>query len=75
MWKKSYFALNNVQQETMGISLGVTLPVFRLSNGITFGVEFGKKGINIDNTVKENYINFSIGVNTYDIWFQKNRYN
>jgi hypothetical protein len=59
----------------MGISLGVTLPVFRLSNGLTFGVEFGKKGINIDNTVKENYINFSIGINTYDIWFQKNRYN
>jgi hypothetical protein len=75
LWKKSYFAFNNVQQETMGISLGVTLPVFRLSNGITFGVEFGRKGINIDNTVKENYINFSIGVNSYDIWFQKNRYN
>ena len=75
LWKKSYFAFNNVQQETMGISLGVTLPVFRLSNGLTFGVEFGKKGINIDNTVKENYINFSIGINTYDIWFQKNRYN
>ena len=75
LWKKSYFAFNNVQQETMGISLGVTLPVFRLSNGLTFGVEFGKKGINIDNTVKENYINFSICINTYDIWFQKNRYN
>ena len=75
LWKKSYFAYNTVQQETMGISLGVTIPVYRLSNGITFGLEFGKKGINIDNTVKENYINFSIGVNTYDIWFQKNRYN
>ena len=75
LWKKSYFAFNNVQQETMGISLGVTLPVYRLSNGITLGVEFGKKGINIDNTVKENYINFSIGINTYDIWFQKSRYN
>ena len=73
-WKKSYFAFNNVQQETLGISLGVTLPVFQLSNGLTFGVEFGKKGINIDNTVKENYINFSIGINTYDIWFQKNYY-
>ena len=75
LWKKSYFAFNGVQQETMGISLGVTLPVPALvSNGITLGVEFGKKGINIDNTVKENYINFTLGINTYDIWFQKNYY-
>ena len=75
LWKKSYFAMNGVQQETMGLSLGVTLPVPSLvSNGITFAVEFGKKGINIDNTVKENYINFTLGINTYDIWFQKNYY-
>ena len=75
IWKKSYFAFNDVQQETIGISLGVTVPVPALvSNGITFGVEFGKKGINIDNTVKENYINFTLGINTYDIWFQKNYY-
>ena len=37
-------------------------------------MEFGKKGINIDNGVKENYVNFTIGINTYDIWFQKNYY-
>ena len=28
------------------------MPVFQLSNGLTFGMEFGKKGINIDNGVK-----------------------
>ena len=39
LWKKSYFAFNNVQQETLGVSLGVTLPVFRLSNGLTFAVK------------------------------------
>ena len=73
-WKQSYFAFNGIQQENLGISLGVTIPVFQLSNGLTFGMEFGKKGINIDNGVKENYINFTIGINTYDIWFQKNFY-
>lgn len=73
-WKQSYFAMNGVQQNTVGVSLGVTIPVFRLSNGLTLGVEFGKKGINIDNCVKEDYINFSIGINTYDIWFEKNFY-
>lgn len=73
-WKKSYFAFNGVQQDNIGITLGITMPVFRLSNGLTLGMEFGQKGINIDNSVKENYINFSIGINTYDIWFEKNYY-
>ena len=73
-WKKSYFAFNGVQQDNVGITLGITMPVFRLSNGLTLGMEFGQKGINIDNSVKENYINFSIGINTYDIWFEKNYY-
>ena len=37
--------------------------------------EFSKLCIEyIDNSVKENYINFSIGINTYDIWFEKNYY-
>lgn len=73
-WKQSYFAFNGIQQDNIGITLGITMPVFQLSNGLTFGVEFGKKGINIDNGVKENYVNFTIGINTYDIWFQKNYY-
>ncbi|MBQ3975888.1 MAG: hypothetical protein II686_00540, partial [Bacteroidales bacterium] len=73
-WKQSYFAFNGIQQDNIGITLGITMPVFQLSNGLTFGMEFGKKGINIDNGVKENYVNFTIGINTYDIWFQKNYY-
>jgi len=58
-----------------GITLGVTLPVFRLSNGLTLGVDLGQKGTVSDNMIRERYVNFSISMNAFDLWFQKPRYN
>lgn len=58
-----------------GVTLGVTLPVFRLANGLTLGVDLGQKGTVSDNLIRERYVNFTVSMNAFDLWFQKPRYN
>ena len=73
-YKTDYFKLDGRDITSMGITLGATLPIYRWYNGLTVGMEIGKRGSLADNMVKENYVNFSIGVNIFDIWFQKPKY-
>ena len=73
-YKKEYFALSGHQIASMGITLGATLPVFRWYNGLSFGVEFGQRASLTGNLTRERYVNFSIGINIFDIWFQKPQY-
>lgn len=73
-YTEDYYKVGENGINAAGITLGATLPVFRWSNGITVGLDFGKRGTLKDDLVKETYFNFSIGVNLYDIWFQKPTY-
>ena len=73
-WKNDYFNLDGNPVNAYGITLGATLPVFRLYNGITVGMDFGQRGSIKGNMIRETYCNFSIGFNLHDIWFVKNRY-
>ncbi len=73
-WKNEYYLLDGAPVNTMAVTLGATLPVFRWYNGITFGMEFGQRGVLKDSMVRERFINFSVGFNLFDIWFQKFSY-
>lgn len=73
-YRKDYFTFNGHNITSFGLTLGTTLPVFRWYNGLTLGMEIGQRGTMQNNLIKENYINFSIGLNLFDIWFQKPRY-
>ena len=73
-WKRDYFTVNSNPVNAYGITLGATLPVFRLYNGLTVGMDFGQRGTIRNDLVRETYFNFSIGLNIHDIWFVKNRY-
>lgn len=73
-YKNDYYLLNGYKVSTAALSLGVTLPVYRWYNGLTLGVELGQRGISKNQVIKENFINFSVGFNIFDIWFQKPRY-
>ena len=73
-WKKDYFMVDQNPVNAYGITLGATLPVFRMYNGITVGMDFGRRGTIKNNMVRETYCNFSVGFNLFDIWFIKNRY-
>ncbi len=72
--KNEYYLLNGHQINSTALTFGVTLPVYRWYNGVTLGVELGQRASVSNNLIRERFINFSIGFNIFDIWFQKPRY-
>ena len=72
--KTEYYLLNGKQVASTGVTLGVTLPIVNNYNGLTLGVDFGQRGSLTGDMIRERYINFSIGINLFDIWFRKPRY-
>lgn len=73
-YDQSYYKLNGNSVNSMGLTLGVTLPVFRLYNGLTLGVDLGQRANTRDNMIRERYAKFVVGFNIHDIWFQKVQY-
>lgn len=74
-YDQAYYKLDGANVNTMGVTLGITLPVFRLYNGLTLGVDFGQKAHSRNNMIRERYAMFVIGFNIHDIWFRKVQYN
>ena len=73
-YDQSYYMFNGNHVNAVGITLGVTLPVFKWYNGITIGVDLGQRGSMRNNMVRERYATFNIGFNIHDLWFHKPRY-
>ena len=73
-YEQSYYTWAGQRVDGYGLTLGLTLPVFRGYNGITLGIDVGKRGKLADDMVREMYVGFNIGFNIFDIWFQKHHY-
>lgn len=73
-YDQSYYKLDGNNVNSMGITIGFTLPVFRLYNGLTFGVDFGQRGSTRNGMIRERYAKIMVGFNIHDIWFRKNQY-
>ena len=74
-YDQAYYKLDGNDVNSMGVTLGMTLPVFRWYNGLTLGVDLGQKSSTRNNMVRERYAKIVVGFNIHDIWFQKPRYN
>jgi hypothetical protein len=72
-YDQSYYTVDGAHVNSLGVTLGMTLPVFRWYNGLSVGFEFGRRGL-ATSQVKENYFGFNLGFNIFDIWFQKRAY-
>ena len=73
-YDKSYYKLDGHSVNSMGLTLGITLPVYKYYNGISLGVDLGQKSSTRNNMIRERYAMFVIGFNIHDIWFQKSQY-
>lgn len=73
-WDRACMKLDGQEINAFGLTFGMTLPVQKWSNGLTLGVDFGQRGSLAGNLIRERYINFNIGLNIFDIWFRKPRY-
>ncbi len=73
-YDQSYYSYYGDLVSSKGVTLGITFPVYRLYNGLTLGVDFGKKGSVRNNMVREMYATINVGFNIHDLWFHKPKY-
>jgi hypothetical protein len=74
-YDQAYYKLDGNNINSIGLTLGITLPVFKWYNGISLGVDLGQRASSRNNMIRERYATFNVGFNIHDIWFQKPRYN
>ena len=74
-YDQAYYKLDENNVNSIGVTLGITLPVYKWYNGISLGVDFGQRASKRNNMIRERYATFNVGFNIHDIWFQKPRYN
>jgi hypothetical protein len=74
-YDQAYYKLDGNNVNSIGMTLGITLPVYKWYNGISLGVDFGQRASKRNNMIRERYATFNVGFNIHDIWFQKPRYN
>ena len=74
-YDQAYYKLDGHNVNSMGVTFGMTLPVFRWYNGLTLGVDLGQKASTRNDMIRERYAKIVVGFNIHDIWFQKPRYN
>ena len=73
-YDQAYYKLDGHNINSMGLTFGMTLPVFRWYNGLTLGVDIGQKASTRYDMIRERYAKIVVGFNIHDIWFQKQRY-
>jgi hypothetical protein len=74
-YEKGNLQVNGTNINQFAITGGMTLPFENRStsrmSGIDVGVELGNRGTLENNLIRQNFINFKIGLNFADKWFQK----
>lgn len=73
-YDRAYYKFDGHNVSSMGVTLGITLPISRLYNGVSLGVDMGQRASTKNNMIRERYAMFVIGFNIHDIWFRKNQY-
>ena len=73
-YDQSYYKLNGNNVNSMGMTIGFTLPVFNLYNGLTFGFDFGQRASTKEGMIRERYAKIMVGFNIHDLWFRKSQY-
>ncbi len=70
-FKKTGLVISNTEINDFGISFGVGLPMGKQLSKINVGVELGQRGEANNGLVRENYLNFRVGLSLSDRWFRK----
>lgn len=72
-----YLTINNTDFTEYGITFGVGMPIRRNESTyprLNLGIEYGSKGTTDNGLIKENFINFNVGITINAVWFQKRKY-
>ena len=77
-FEKGNLYINNTNIDKYGIAFGGSFPfqksnINRLSSR-DLGIEIGQRGTLKNNLIRENFLNFTIGINFANKWFEKQYY-
>lgn len=67
--------INDQSIKDSALTLGLGMPLKGTFSNVNLGFEYGTRGTQTAGLVKENYMNFSIGLSLNDQWFIKRKYN
>ncbi len=76
-YSSSYLSINGTDWTEYGITFGIGLPIRRTESTypkLNLGVEYGSRGTTDAGLIKENFLNFNVGITVNAIWFQKRKY-
>ena len=74
-YDESYISIGGNQVNAAGVTFGMSLPVFRWYNALTWSVDLGQRGSLKNDMVRERYVQLNINLNLHDMWFIKRKYN
>ena len=74
-YEKTGLVVNSASITSVGMTLGLGLPITGSLSNLNVGFGFGKKGTTANTLVQENYFVLNIGFSLNDKWFVKSKYN
>ncbi|MDR1349108.1 MAG: hypothetical protein LBJ63_11910 [Prevotellaceae bacterium] len=75
-YSKTFMTCNGQNITEQSLTFGAGIPLTRrLGSKINAAVEVGQRGTVKNGLIKETFVTFSVGINIFDIWFQKFQFN
>jgi hypothetical protein len=69
-----YVRLRNTELNYYAVTAGASLPFRRSTDRVHLALEYGSRGTNTANLIKENFFKFTLGISLNDKWFIKRSY-
>lgn len=74
-YEKGHLEVHNTNINQFGLAFGASFP-FQKSNinrlsSLDLGIELGRRGTVKNNLIRENFLNFTLGINFVNKWFEK----
>jgi hypothetical protein len=75
-YAQTFMTCNGYNIDEKSIFVGLGIPVARRSGSkINAAIEAGQRGTTRNGLIKETFVTFSVGINIFDLWFQKFQFN
>ncbi len=73
-YERAYYKMDGNTIDSYGVTFGITFPVVRYYNGVTLGMDIGRRGSVTGSMTRETYAKIVVGFSIHDLWFIKRRY-
>ena len=72
-YHQTHIEVQGQQIETYAVSFGVGIPLNQTRSSVNFGIEFGQRGTNDNELLRERLLRFQFGLSLNDEWFKSRK--